>query len=142
MQTEELSSKRAREILYAIVRSYIETGEPLGSRTIAKLQNHALSAASIRNVMADLDEAGYLYQPHTSAGRIPTAKAFRFFVQSIPQRTMSPAESRRVQEGFREAQSLEQRIERSSQMLTEFTAKTSALRQPYPLATSVWTKWS
>ncbi len=121
MQTGEPLGRRAQEILYAIVRSYIETGEPLGSRTISKLQNNALSAASIRNVMADLDEAGYLYQPHTSAGRIPTAKAFRFFVNTIPERAMTAAESMRVHERFRDARSMEQRIERSCQMLTELT---------------------
>ena len=121
MHSEEPQGKRAQEILYSVVRSYIETGEPLGSRTIAKLQNHALSAASIRNVMADLDEAGFLYQPHTSAGRIPTAKAFRFFVKTIPQRSLTTLESMRVQERLRDARSVEQRIERSCQVLTELT---------------------
>jgi len=121
MPTEEALGKRAQEILCAIVRSYIESGEALGSRTLSKLQNHALSPASIRNVMADLDDAGYLYQPHTSAGRIPTAKAFRFFIKSLPLRNMPGAESRRVVERFRDVHTVERRVERSCQVLTELT---------------------
>ncbi len=78
MQREGVLSGREQEILRSIVRTYIETGEPLGSRTLSKLPNFSLSPASIRNVMADLADQGYLAQPHTSAGRIPTEKAFRF----------------------------------------------------------------
>ncbi len=77
----ELKS-RHREILYSIVKEYIETGEPVGSRTLSKLRQSSLSPASIRNVMADLADEGYLSQPHTSAGRIPTEKAFRFYVRA------------------------------------------------------------
>ena len=68
---------RSRELLHEIVAAYIETGEPVASRSIARRRGDTLSAASVRNVMADLDEEGYLHQPHTSAGRIPTEKAFR-----------------------------------------------------------------
>ena len=121
MQNEGVLGKRAQEILYAIVRSYIESGEPLGSRTLSKLQNNALSPASIRNVMADLDEAGYLYQPHTSAGRIPTAKAFAFFARNLPPRNMPGAESRRVLERFQDVHTVEHRVERSCHVLTELT---------------------
>ena len=77
---------REREILLSIVRAYIENGEPLGSRTLSKLTELNLSAASIRNVMADLADSGYLYQPHTSAGRIPTDKALRLYVSTIATR--------------------------------------------------------
>ena len=77
---------RHREILNSIVREYIETGEPVGSRTISKLRQNSLSPASIRNVMADLADEGYLSQPHTSAGRVPTEKAFRFYAGCLPPR--------------------------------------------------------
>src|SRR5271166_2095909 len=71
------------EILHSIVRSYIETGEPIASRTVSRVRRDALSAATIRNVMADLSDEGYLSQPHTSAGRVPTEKAFRAYVHSL-----------------------------------------------------------
>ncbi len=86
MKTDEPLQPRHREILHSIVRAYIDTGEPVGSGTISKRRNNQLSPASIRNVMADLAEAGYLSQPHTSAGRIPTEKAFRFYVRSLTAR--------------------------------------------------------
>ncbi len=65
-------SPREREIVHLIVRAYIETGEPVGSRTLSRMRHLSLSPATIRNVMADLADDGYLAQPHTSAGRIPT----------------------------------------------------------------------
>ncbi len=74
---------RVKAILNAIVESYIQTAEPVGSRTLSKQLDIGLSPATIRNVMADLSEQGYLEQPHTSAGRIPTDKAYRFFVDSL-----------------------------------------------------------
>ncbi len=84
---------REREILTAIVRTYIDTGEPVGSRTVSRLSKDNLSPATIRNVMADLTDAGMLAQPHTSAGRIPTSQAYRYFVDQITGKAkMAPAE--------------------------------------------------
>src|ERR1041385_1279420 len=77
------SGQREREILTAIVETYISTGEPVGSRTLARSSTEALSPATIRNVMADLSDAGFLEQPHTSAGRIPTTAAYRYYVEQI-----------------------------------------------------------
>jgi heat-inducible transcriptional repressor len=74
---------RARELLRHIVHNYILTGEPVGSRTIAKLSREGISPASVRNVMADLEEMGYLNQPHTSSGRVPTDKGYRYYVDSL-----------------------------------------------------------
>lgn len=74
---------RNLEILAATVRTYIATGGPVGSRTISRKRRDGLSAASVRNIMADLEEAGYLEQPHTSAGRVPTEKAYRFYVDHV-----------------------------------------------------------
>lgn len=77
----ELSS-RCRKILYAIVTEYVSTGEPVGSRTLARCYGMNLSPATIRNVLADLEESGYLQQPHTSAGRVPTDLGFRVFIDA------------------------------------------------------------
>jgi len=82
---------REREILIAVIEAYISTGEPVGSRTLARNSRERLSAATIRNVMADLADAGLLDQPHTSAGRVPTATAFRFYVNQLTGRAVLPA---------------------------------------------------
>jgi heat-inducible transcriptional repressor len=74
---------REREILTAIVETFIASGEPVGSRTIARASREGLSPATIRNVMADLTDAGFLDQPHTSAGRVPTAEAYRYYVEQL-----------------------------------------------------------
>ena len=71
---------RKRKILQAIIDEYIGTAEPVGSRSISKKENLGLSSATIRNEMADLEEMGYLIQPHTSAGRIPSDEGYRFYV--------------------------------------------------------------
>ena len=74
---------RAQEILRCVVSHYILTGEPVGSKTISRMSGEGLSPATIRNVMADLEEMGYLAQPHTSAGRVPTDKGYRYYVDTI-----------------------------------------------------------
>lgn len=79
MQLDERKTK----ILYAIIRTYLETGEPVGSRTISKYADLNLSSATIRNEMSDLEEMGYILQPHTSAGRIPSDKGYRFYVDQM-----------------------------------------------------------
>src|SRR5579872_1287045 len=94
-------TSRYREILQSIVRNFIETGEPVGSRTISKDRHDVLSAATIRNVMADLADAGYLSQPHTSAGRVPTEKAFRFYVSSLTAARLISAEADRLRHELR-----------------------------------------
>ncbi|HEY1957870.1 MAG TPA: heat-inducible transcriptional repressor HrcA [Polyangiaceae bacterium] len=76
-------SHRAKQILYAAISEFVATGEPVGSRTLSKKAGIDLSPASIRNVLADLDELGYLVQPHTSAGRVPTDRAFRLFIDAL-----------------------------------------------------------
>jgi len=111
---------RYQEILTSIVRAYIETGEPVGSRTISKLRHSALSPASIRNVMADLADEGYLSQPHTSAGRVPTEKAFRVFASSLTVSRMA-AESEKLANELRRLDTIPERVERSSFVLVELT---------------------
>ncbi len=75
--------ERKTKILNAIIRTYLETGEPVGSRTISKYADMNISSATIRNEMADLEELGYIVQPHTSAGRIPSDKGYRFYVDNL-----------------------------------------------------------
>ena len=78
----ELDDRKIK-ILQAIIKNYLESGEPVGSRTISKLSDLNLSSATIRNEMADLEELGYIIQPHTSAGRIPSDKGYRFYVDTL-----------------------------------------------------------
>ena len=75
---------RQRDVLVAVIREYVDSTEPVGSRVLARRHFPNLSAATLRNVMADLEDMGYLVQPHTSAGRVPTDKAYRFYVESFP----------------------------------------------------------
>ena len=74
---------RYQAVLSAIIQSYISTGDPVGSRAVVKNHNFGLSPATIRNIMADLEDSGYLQHPHTSAGRIPTDHGFRFYVDQL-----------------------------------------------------------
>src|SRR5216684_2812633 len=94
-------SQRARQILYHAVTEYVATGEPVGSRTLSKKSGLDLSPASIRNVLADLEEAGYLHQPHTSAGRIPTDRAFRLFIDALMElRALASDDEDRIRDRF------------------------------------------
>ncbi len=122
MRTDAPLKSRHREILSSIVRAYIETGEPVGSRTVSKRRTDELSPASIRNVMADLADEGYLSQPHTSAGRIPTEKAFRFYVSSLAVSRIAHAEADRLSNEFSSLETVGARVERSSFILMEMTS--------------------
>src|SRR6266849_848690 len=79
---DELDS-RAREVLREIIMEHVSTGEPISSRSLAESGRFQLSPASLRNVMADLEDLGYLQQPHTSAGRVPTDRGYRFFIDHL-----------------------------------------------------------
>lgn len=111
-------SARAEQILQSVVRAYIDTGEPVASQDISRLRRHHLSPASVRNVMAELAEQGYLHQPHTSAGRVPTAKAYALYVRALAARRPAPVEVGRIREELSQSHTVEERVERSSQMLT------------------------
>ena len=111
--------ERERQILTAIVKTYISTGEPVGSRTVARENPDGLSPATIRNVMGDLTEAGYLEQPHTSAGRVPTASAYRYFVEQLTGKThLSNADEHLIQDNFRGVTDLQEFMERTSHVLS------------------------
>lgn len=87
----ETLDQRSREMLALLIRTHIATGEPVGSRTISKLTSEGLSAATVRNIIADLEAAGYLESPHTSAGRVPSDKGYRFFVDHMLEQPSLPA---------------------------------------------------
>lgn len=113
---------RDDRIFDIIVRSYIETAEPVGSRTISRKHDLGLSPASIRNVMADLEEQGLLAQPHTSAGRVPTDKGYRYWVDSL----MEPEELRStekdwIQEELKKARTIEALAEKVSKIIARLT---------------------
>ncbi len=111
---------REREVLSAIIEAYIITGEPVGSRGLSRANSEGLSPASIRNVMSDLTEAGYLEQPHTSAGRVPTAEAYRYYVTRIANqsRTISDVDQDVIENSLRGANDLQGFMERSSHVLS------------------------
>src|SRR3990170_3413346 len=84
MPASELSD-RERQILEAVIESYVETAEPVGSRVLSRRFGLGVSPATIRNAMSDLEEKGFLFHPHTSAGRVPTDRAYRLYVDGLMQ---------------------------------------------------------
>lgn len=123
--------ERKAKILQAIIRNYLETGEPVGSRTISKYTDLNLSSATIRNEMADLEEMGYILQPHTSAGRIPSDKGYRFYVD-----TMMEAKEREMVEMkdmFLERQDkLENLLKQVVKVLAQNTRYATMISAPLP----------
>src|SRR6201988_4792316 len=110
---------REREILTAIVETFISTGEPVGSRTLARSNREGLSPASIRNVMADLSDAGFLDQPHTSAGRVPTPEAYRYYVEQISGKaSLAPTEQSLISDSLAGITDVEEFMERTSHVLS------------------------
>jgi heat-inducible transcriptional repressor len=110
---------REREVLTAIVETYIISGEPIGSRTLARGNSEGLSPASIRNVMSDLTDAGFLEQPHTSAGRIPTSAAFEYYVQQLaPGHQISLDDKGRIEKGLHGINDVQNFMEKTSHILS------------------------
>ncbi len=121
--------ERKMKILQAVIKNYLETGEPVGSRTISKYTDLNLSSATIRNEMADLEEMGYIVQPHTSAGRIPSDKGYRLYVDTMMQQ-MDTA----MQEKSREVEELKDLLlekEEKMDQLLKSVAKTLAVNTNY-----------
>lgn len=137
MQMEPVLQGRDQEVLGSIIREYIETGEPVSSRAISKRRRDRLSPATLRNVMADLADAGYLSQPHTSAGRVPTEKAFRAYVKSLVATRVSASDTERFRVELGELPTVEERIERSSHMLTQITRNVGIAVAVPPLGQSL-----
>jgi len=119
MQSGTPIGEREREILTAIVDTFIATGEPVGSRTLSRGSREGLSAATIRNVMADLADAGFLEQPHTSAGRIPTSEAYRYYVEQITGNARLSHEDETIIQGSLQGVSdVQEFMERTSHVLS------------------------
>jgi heat-inducible transcriptional repressor len=114
---------RKAAILRVVVEEYIETAQPVGSATVAKLPDLAVSSATVRNEMGVLEREGYLVQPHTSAGRIPTDKGYRFFVDQLAKPVpLDPAQNQQVREFFARAHGeLEQMLQDTSRLLSSLT---------------------
>ncbi|MFZ5449671.1 MAG: heat-inducible transcriptional repressor HrcA [Thermodesulfobacteriota bacterium] len=130
----ELLGERDAWVLKSVVAQYIVTGEPVGSRTVAKTSGLNLSPATIRNLMLDLEEAGFLRQPHTSAGRIPTPKGFRYYVDHIlPIQELGRSMQQQIQEAFASpAHEPQELFRQASRVLSFMTGHPALLLAPRP----------
>lgn len=129
---KELLNNRNRKIFSSIVQEYIINAEPVSSRKIAKKYSLDLSSATIRNVMADLEEAGFLSQPHTSAGRIPTDQGFRFYVNTIlNNRELSLVSKEAIKEKYQKfSPEFSVLMQETSKILSEFSQGTGVVMAP------------
>ena len=132
--TEEALSERAQLLLKALIESYIRDGQPVGSRTLSRDSGLSLSSATIRNVMADLEELGFVVSPHTSAGRIPTDKGYRLFVDSLLK--LKPLQTEEVDDIERrlrnQASNGRALVQTVSQMLSSVTHMAGLVTLPNP----------
>ncbi|HVI06873.1 MAG TPA: heat-inducible transcriptional repressor HrcA [Candidatus Binatia bacterium] len=111
--------RREREVLTAIVETFISTGEPVGSRTLSRSNREGLSPATIRNVMADLAEAGFLEQTHSSSGRVPTTDAYRYYVEQITGNArLAPQEESMISDSLAGISDVQEFMERTSRVLS------------------------
>jgi heat-inducible transcriptional repressor len=140
MATKEDSGhldERPREILKLIIRSYISSGEPVGSRTLSKYMHGRLSPATIRNIVADLEEAGYVAQPHTSAGRVPSEKGYRFYVDNLADSgKVSRSDEQYISRMLSESGTAEDVMSRASYLLSMISKNVGIVIAP-PLAATV-----
>lgn len=126
-----MSSQRQQEVLRAIVQDYVRSREPVGSRNLVERHNLGVSPATIRNDMAALEDGGYIAQPHTSAGRIPTDKGYRLFVDQIASLKPLSSAERKAITGFLEgAVDLDDVLERSVRLLAQFTQQVAVVQYP------------
>jgi heat-inducible transcriptional repressor len=134
-QTDKISGRK-RDILQLLVQTYIQYGEPVGSKTLAAHLSSHLSPATIRNAMAELEEAGYLTHPHTSAGRVPSEKGFRFYVDNLPdQIVVDKASERRIAQFLEDSDTPEDLMSRTSFLLSQISKNIGIVIAP-PLATT------
>ena len=129
MLVEHGLSDRKLKILHAIIKTYLETGEPVGSRTISKYTDLHLSSATIRNEMADLEELGYIMQPHTSAGRIPSDRGYRLYVDMLMEEKTQ--ELNEMQEQMlQKADKMEQLLKQAAKVLASNTNYATMVSTP------------
>lgn len=128
---EDDLDSRCRDVLRELVIHYIATGEPVSSRTLAKGGKFGLSPASLRNAMADLEDSGYLYQPHTSAGRVPTDRGYRFFITHLMKsRRLSNADRDAIDEQFAVTGDLEEVVNVASRLLSRMSDQVGIVFMP------------
>lgn len=126
-----MSEDRRLEVLRAIVEDYVQTHEPVGSRVLVERHGLTVSPATIRNDMAALEEAGYITQPHTSAGRVPTDKGYRLFVDRLSDiKPLSQAERRAIQVFLDDAVDLDDVVDRSVRLLAQLTHQVAVVQYP------------
>src|SRR5438132_11260856 len=129
----ELLDERTRRVLAAIVRDYIHGGEPVGSHAIARRPDVDVSSATVRAVMADLEESGYLEKPHTSAGRVPTSRGFRYYVDTLLRvRAPLPEERQQIERRAQEATQLDGLMTAASRVLHSLTRHAGVVASPRP----------
>lgn len=124
----ELDERKVK-ILQAIIRNYLETGEPVGSRTISKYTDLNLSSATIRNEMADLEEMGYILQPHTSAGRIPSDKGYRLYVDTMMEERVREVDEK-MELVLEKADRVEQVLKQAAKLLASNTQYAAMVSSP------------
>src|SRR5437762_3654711 len=123
--------QRAREVLREIVMLHVSTGEAISSRSLAKCGRFQLSPASLRNVMADLEDAGYLAQPHTSAGRVPTDRGYRFFIDHLMRsRNLSIHERGVIDDEVAQATEIDQVLQHASRLLSSLSDQVGVVFMP------------
>jgi len=126
-----MTTDRRLEILRAIVDEYVETQEPVGSKAIADKRALGISPATIRNEMAVLEEEGFIAQPHTSAGRIPTDRGYRLFVDKLSTvKPLSTAERRAIETFLEGAHDLDEVVKRSAKLLADITKQVAVVKYP------------
>src|SRR4051812_5043357 len=122
---------RAREVLREIIMQHVATGEAISSRSLAKCGRFQLSPASLRNVMADLEDAGYLAQPHTSAGRVPTDRGYRFFITHLMRsRTLSLHERETIDGQVNQATEIDDVLQLASRLLSSLSDQVGVVFMP------------
>ncbi|AZN29502.1 heat-inducible transcriptional repressor HrcA [Flaviflexus salsibiostraticola] len=125
------SDERRLKVLQAIVQDYVHTREPVGSKAIAERHGFDVSSATIRNDMAALEEVGLIHQPHTSAGRVPTDRGYRTFVDSIAQiKPLSSAEKRAIETWLEGAADLDDVVLRAGRLLAQLTKQVAVVQYP------------
>ena len=125
------SDDRRLDVLRAIVEDYVHTREPVGSKVLAERHGLGVSPATIRNDMAVLEEAGYIAQPHTSAGRVPTDKGYRMFVDRLAEvKALSPAEKNAIETFLAGAVDLDDVISRAGRLLAQLTGQVAVVQYP------------
>jgi heat-inducible transcriptional repressor len=132
--------ERKVRILHAIVSDYVSTTKPVGSERLIEAYNLGCKSATVRNEMAEMSELGYLTQPHTSAGRIPTDRGYRFYVDELmsPDKAFTPADERHIKKRYREARAeIDEIIQQTCRLLSEITSYPSIATDPTTYITTI-----